>query len=351
MNDTGTPSAASDLPFPRVPDVIFTNWREALHLAGLGAGVQTVYSMAISGYLEYCALNAISVTTASARAYMEDVQRRGLARQPDLWKEGLNWFFREGRQHTSTRENRSVPVPGQESLYSSGRLPRYQAPCSPFPGARFFMAVSKHKLALFGVPKCKRSAILPSLLSRLRQRRKEPPDPKEGGNGAVLLAVDYQNAHSLFHSPPDSEMNHQDRSRSKASQDLASGNKSHHSRAVQNRVVRLIVSFRESDVWKGIGRLAGQRTVLSAPILADLEAPGHYVNIAPQGMKDFHKLRWLGTNIDDDLSPFLQRNPGFQGALDLKDIIGIPVQSVPSCPESQTDDLPLPGQNLKKRYA
>jgi len=90
MNDTSTPSTAPDLPFPWVPDVIVTNWREALHLAGLSAGVQTGYSMAISGYLEYCALNAISVTTASARAYMEDVQRRGLARQPDLWKEGLN---------------------------------------------------------------------------------------------------------------------------------------------------------------------------------------------------------------------------------------------------------------------
>jgi len=42
MNDTGTPSAASDLPLPRVPDVIFTNWCEALHLAGLGGWVGAI---------------------------------------------------------------------------------------------------------------------------------------------------------------------------------------------------------------------------------------------------------------------------------------------------------------------
>ncbi|PWU10392.1 MAG: hypothetical protein C5B50_25620 [Verrucomicrobia bacterium] len=32
---------------------------------------------------------------------MDDVTRSGLARHPELWKEGLNWFFRSGRQHTS----------------------------------------------------------------------------------------------------------------------------------------------------------------------------------------------------------------------------------------------------------
>ncbi len=54
--------------------------------------------MAISGYLEYCSYNALSVTTASARAYMDDVLRRGLAKHPEAWKEGLNWFFRTGRR-------------------------------------------------------------------------------------------------------------------------------------------------------------------------------------------------------------------------------------------------------------
>src|SRR5205085_7354699 len=58
-------------------------------------------SMAVQGYVDYCGHNGISVTTESARAYMDDVMRRGLAREPELWKEGLNWFFRAGREHTS----------------------------------------------------------------------------------------------------------------------------------------------------------------------------------------------------------------------------------------------------------
>ncbi len=49
--------------------------------------------MAVRGCLEYCAFKGISVSVPSARAYMDDVERRGLARQPDLWKDGLNWYF------------------------------------------------------------------------------------------------------------------------------------------------------------------------------------------------------------------------------------------------------------------
>jgi len=80
-----------------------------LHNSGLSAGIQSVYCMAVQGYLDYCAHNVISVTTESARAYMDDVTRRGLARQPQLWKEGLNWFFRAGRQHTSVEQG-GVPA-------------------------------------------------------------------------------------------------------------------------------------------------------------------------------------------------------------------------------------------------
>jgi hypothetical protein len=69
-----------------VPEVIFANWAEALHRSGLSSGIQSVYALALSGYLDYCNRNGISVTTASARAYMEDVVRRGLAKHPGLWK-------------------------------------------------------------------------------------------------------------------------------------------------------------------------------------------------------------------------------------------------------------------------
>ena len=107
---------ASGLPFPTDPEIIFANWREALHGSGLAQGVQVVYTLAVSGYLEYCSRNAVSVTTASARAFMDDVIRKGLAKHPQLWKDGLNWFFREGRRHCASApplEDRSLPTLGQ----------------------------------------------------------------------------------------------------------------------------------------------------------------------------------------------------------------------------------------------
>ena len=39
------PVPDSGLPFPTVPEVIFANWREALHRSGLTPGMQTVYTM------------------------------------------------------------------------------------------------------------------------------------------------------------------------------------------------------------------------------------------------------------------------------------------------------------------
>ena len=108
--------SASDLPFPTAPEVIFTNWREALHGSGLTPGMQSVYALALSGYLEYCSRNAVSVTTPSARAYMEDILRRGLAKHPQLWKDALNWFFREGRRHCDAAPrlvDHALPTLGQ----------------------------------------------------------------------------------------------------------------------------------------------------------------------------------------------------------------------------------------------
>ena len=100
-------------PFPHAPELIFPNWREALHRSGFSHGIQAVYALAIDGYVEYCARNGVSVSTASARAFMDDVSRRGLAKHPPLWKEGLNWFFRMGREHGSTLPSGSVPTLGQ----------------------------------------------------------------------------------------------------------------------------------------------------------------------------------------------------------------------------------------------
>ncbi len=74
---------ASGLPFPTDPEIIFANWREALHGSGLAQGVQVVYTLAVSG-IPVLSRNAVSVTTASARAFMDDVIRKGLAKHPQL---------------------------------------------------------------------------------------------------------------------------------------------------------------------------------------------------------------------------------------------------------------------------
>jgi hypothetical protein len=46
---------------PTVPEIIFANWREGLHRAGLSPAVKNVYTLALNGYVEYCALNSVSV--------------------------------------------------------------------------------------------------------------------------------------------------------------------------------------------------------------------------------------------------------------------------------------------------
>jgi integron integrase len=107
---------ASGLPFPTAPEVIFTNWREVLHRSGLSPGMQAVYTLAVSGYVEYCSRNAVSVTKASAQAFMEEVIGRGLAKHPQLWKEGLNWLFREGHRHCGAAPllaDHALPTLGQ----------------------------------------------------------------------------------------------------------------------------------------------------------------------------------------------------------------------------------------------
>ena len=48
--------------FPTVPAVIFAHWREALNGSRLADHVRAGYSLAITGYLEYCRRNGLSVT-------------------------------------------------------------------------------------------------------------------------------------------------------------------------------------------------------------------------------------------------------------------------------------------------
>jgi integron integrase len=107
LTDSGGQAAA-----PRVPAVIFANWREVLNQAPLSERSRAGYTLAIGGYLDYCRRNGLSVNKESARGYMADVERRQLARNPQLWKSGLNWFFVEGRKSSAWVPG-GEPTPGQ----------------------------------------------------------------------------------------------------------------------------------------------------------------------------------------------------------------------------------------------
>jgi integron integrase len=85
-------------PVPPPPEIIFTNWREILNLAPIPHPQRQGFTRAIEGYLEYCRHNGVSVTKESARGFMSDASRRGLATNPQLWKDGINWFFKTGRR-------------------------------------------------------------------------------------------------------------------------------------------------------------------------------------------------------------------------------------------------------------
>lgn len=106
LTDQG-PRAASQ----GVPSVIFANWREVLNVARLSELTRSGYALALTGYLDYCRRNGLSVTKESARAFMADVERRQLARNPALWKAGLNWFFTQGRR-VSAWVPGGEPTPG-----------------------------------------------------------------------------------------------------------------------------------------------------------------------------------------------------------------------------------------------
>jgi integron integrase len=117
MRADPTPGA---LPTAKVPAVLFLfpNWRELLNREGLSATARAGYALAIGGYLDHCRHNGLSVTLASARGYMADVERRRLARNPALWKRGLNWFFAQGRR-TSAWRPAGEPAPGRADTGST----------------------------------------------------------------------------------------------------------------------------------------------------------------------------------------------------------------------------------------
>jgi len=76
--------------------VWFPNWAVALARVKLKDLDRHAYRLAIVGYLSFCKRSRQRATVASARLFMAEVEaRRRLSRsQLELWRAGLNWFFK-----------------------------------------------------------------------------------------------------------------------------------------------------------------------------------------------------------------------------------------------------------------
>ena len=107
----GSPNAPASASPSRVPEIIFANWREMLNQLKLARDVRHTYAQAIEGYLNYCVGNGLSVGLESARGFVSDALRRGVAKDGAAWKAALNWFFRAGRQRSAPQPE-GVPTLG-----------------------------------------------------------------------------------------------------------------------------------------------------------------------------------------------------------------------------------------------
>lgn len=94
------------MPFTQEQPVWFPQWAEALAQLRLPALHREQYRQALIHYLRYCKQTHQRATIASARTFMESVQtqRRLGVSALALWKEALNWFFREGRKQSSNEQ-------------------------------------------------------------------------------------------------------------------------------------------------------------------------------------------------------------------------------------------------------
>src|SRR6266699_2670356 len=95
-----------------VPELIFANWREALHTSGIARHIRASYEYGIGRFLEYCLLHGQSVTRHSASHFLSDAHQRHLAPSDGRWEQGIDWFFVNGQQRCAPQPN-GVPSVGK----------------------------------------------------------------------------------------------------------------------------------------------------------------------------------------------------------------------------------------------
>ena len=100
------------------PALFFPNWPDALSAdPSLTPGLREVYRRLLSGFMEFCRRRQAASSVALARDYVELL---GLEQAPaparlQTWKDGLNWFFRRGREAASAAL-RDVPPLARSDL-------------------------------------------------------------------------------------------------------------------------------------------------------------------------------------------------------------------------------------------
>ena len=98
-----------------VPEVVFANWREALHGSGIPRHVRTSYEYGIGRFLEYCVTSGQSVTRQTASNFLSDAHRRHLAPPDGLWEQEVDWFFVNGQQRCAAQPD-GVPSIGKADI-------------------------------------------------------------------------------------------------------------------------------------------------------------------------------------------------------------------------------------------
>ena len=93
--------------------LFFPDWAGALRAdESLTPGLRECYRRVLAGFLEFCRKRRAESSVAMARDYV-DLARLEQAPAParlQEWKDGLNWFFRRGREASSCALRGAPPL-------------------------------------------------------------------------------------------------------------------------------------------------------------------------------------------------------------------------------------------------
>jgi len=98
MNPSSSTSVRQPLPFSGA-EGFFPSWKHSLAQARLSGEVQGTYRRGIEAYSDFCRRHRLEATVETARRFVGESAAVTLVAPATVavWKEALNWFFREAR--------------------------------------------------------------------------------------------------------------------------------------------------------------------------------------------------------------------------------------------------------------